>query len=161
MLRSFRRKIAFVVKYFRRNHFKNNNNFLENICRCLVHMKKLQKVKMQLSPESDDVRSPLPDSGEHVWPDLAKIAGFRPDSSEFGQIRSNLCHFGQIWPTSDHGQFRPEFGPPASGDGGRMSPNSGASNISEARCCRISVPPGFRQSDIKYACKDEEFNFGK
>jgi hypothetical protein len=30
---------------------------------------------MQLLPESGNVRSPLPDSGEHVWPDPAKIAG--------------------------------------------------------------------------------------
>jgi len=99
------------------------NNFLENIFRRLVRTKKLRKVKMQLSPESGNVRSPLPDSGEHVWPDLG--------------------HFGQIRSASDHGQILPEFGPPAFGDGGRMSPNSGADIISEAGCCRIPVPPGF------------------
>jgi hypothetical protein len=54
-------------------------------------MKKLQKKKMQLS-----------DSGEHVWPDQAKIAGFRPDSSRSVagsiQIQPNSDNFGQIWP---------------------------------------------------------------
>jgi hypothetical protein len=63
----------------------------------------------------------------------------------------------------------PESGPPASGDSGWMSPDSGAGNIPVTGCCRIPVQPGFRrptiagfwQSDIKRACKDEEFNFGK
>jgi hypothetical protein len=42
---------------------------------------------MQLSPESGNDRSPSPGPkfGEHVWPDQAKIAGFRQDTS--GQIR--------------------------------------------------------------------------
>jgi hypothetical protein len=42
---------------------------------------------MQMSPESGDDRSPSPESGEHVWPDPAKIAGFRQDTSGTGQIR--------------------------------------------------------------------------
>jgi hypothetical protein len=52
----------------------------------LVRKKKLRKVKMKLSPESGNDRSPSPESGEHVWPDLAKIAGFRQDTSGPGQI---------------------------------------------------------------------------
>jgi hypothetical protein len=62
-----------------------------------------------------------------------------------------------------------EYGPPASGDGGRMSPNSGAGSIHVAGCSQILVPPGFRQPtiagfrqlNIKCVCKDEEFNFKK
>jgi hypothetical protein len=50
-----------------------------------------------------------------------------------------------------------------------MSPDFGIGSILVAGCCRISVPPefrrptiaGFRQSNIKRACKNEEFNFGK
>jgi hypothetical protein len=50
-----------------------------------------------------------------------------------------------------------------------MSSDSGAGNIPVTGCCWISVPLGFqrptiaglRQSDIKRACNDEEFNFGK
>jgi hypothetical protein len=34
---------------------------------------------MQLSPESGNVRSPLPDSSEHVWPDPAESIQIRPD----------------------------------------------------------------------------------
>jgi hypothetical protein len=50
-----------------------------------------------------------------------------------------------------------------------MLPNFGAGSISVAGCYRIPVPlgfrrptiAGFRQSDIKRACNDKEFNFGK
>jgi hypothetical protein len=108
----------------------------------LVRTKKLQKKKMQLSPESGNVRLPLPDSGEHVWPDLAKIAGFRPDSSQSvagsrpffarsdqisDQIHPNPAGF---WPWPDSNQIRPESDPRASGDGGRMLPDFGALWIS-------------------------------
>jgi hypothetical protein len=53
----------------------------------LVRTKKLRKVKMQLSPESGNDQSTSPESGEHVWLDPAKIAGFRRDTSGPGQIR--------------------------------------------------------------------------
>jgi hypothetical protein len=53
----------------------------------LVRTKKLRKVKIQMLPESGDDRSPSPESGEHVSPDQAKIAGFRQDTSGPGQIR--------------------------------------------------------------------------
>jgi hypothetical protein len=72
----------------------------------LVRTKKLRKVKMQLSPESGNDRSTLPESGEHVWPDLAKIAGFRQDTSGPGQIRPDLGRTsGRI--RSDQAGFRP------------------------------------------------------
>jgi hypothetical protein len=48
---------------------------------------------MQMPPESGNVRSPLPDSDENVWPDLAR---FLPDSSGSSHIRSDPGHFGQI-----------------------------------------------------------------
>jgi hypothetical protein len=103
----------------------------------LVRRKKLQKVKMQLSPESGNVRSLLPDSGKHVWPDATKMAEFRQDSSRsvagsshirlnlghFGRIRSDSNHFGQIRPASNHGRI------PASDDGGGMSLDSSADII--------------------------------
>jgi hypothetical protein len=59
-------------------------------------MKKLRKVKMQLSQESGNVRSPSPDSGKHVWLNSAKIAGFQSDSSGFGWIPAILAKFGRI-----------------------------------------------------------------
>jgi hypothetical protein len=92
----------------------------------LVHTKKLRKVKMQL----------LPESGEHVWPDPAKIAGFRQETSGPGQIRpdpvilagsrqdqwpdpaGSVSGSGHIRPDSDHfGQIRPGQRP----DPGRIS----------------------------------------
>jgi hypothetical protein len=65
MLRLFRRKMVSIVMVSTKS-FKKNNNFLENIFRCLVCTKKLRKVKIQLSPESGNVGSPLPDFDEHV-----------------------------------------------------------------------------------------------
>jgi hypothetical protein len=67
---------------------------------------------MQLSPKFGNVRSLLPDTGEHVWPDLAKIAEFQPESSGSGQIWPDPGHFGQIgwingWIRSDPARFRP------------------------------------------------------
>jgi hypothetical protein len=67
--------------------------FFENIFRRLVCTKKLQKEKMQLSPESSNVQSSLPDSGEHIWSNPAKIAGFRSDSSGSGQIWPDPTRF--------------------------------------------------------------------
>jgi hypothetical protein len=48
--------------------------------------------------KSGNVRSPLPDSSEQVWLDLAKMAGFRPDSSRFDHTWSDPGHFDQILP---------------------------------------------------------------
>jgi hypothetical protein len=67
------------------------------------------------------------------------------------QILPNPGHFGQIrpdqWPNpsksdrirSDPAGFRLEYGPPASGDSGWMSLDSGASNIPVTGCCRNLV----------------------
>jgi len=71
------------------------------------------------------------------------------------QIQLDSRHFGQIWSASDHGQI------PATVAGCHRIPTAG--------CCRIPALPGFRkstiaefrQSDIKHACKDQEFNFEK
>jgi hypothetical protein len=41
--------------------------FLKIFSNVWLSQKKLRKAKMQLSYESGNVRSPLPDSGEHVW----------------------------------------------------------------------------------------------
>jgi hypothetical protein len=87
MLRLFRRKMIFVVKYFRRNYFfKKNKIFFKNIFWRLVRTKKLRNVKLQLSPEFGNVDRPLSDSGKHVLPNLAKMTGFQSDSSGSGQI---------------------------------------------------------------------------
>jgi hypothetical protein len=131
-----------VVKYFRRNHFQKNN-FLENLFRRLVRTKKLQKEKMQLSSESSNVQLPLSDSVEQVWPDSAKIAEFRPDSSESGRIPAILARSDRISGRingriqSDQAGFWPwpEFGPPAFRDDGRMSPDSGVCSFPVAGCC--------------------------
>jgi hypothetical protein len=68
-----------------------------------------------------------------------------PDSSRAPPL-------GQIWPASDHGR--------------NLVHRHSATMIG---CRRIPAPhefqrptlAGFRQSDIKCACKDEEFNFEK
>jgi hypothetical protein len=135
---------------------------------------------MQLSLESNNVRLPLPDSSEHVWPDFGRTppdpVGSRPfwpnptGSRPFWpdlvgtvagsiKIRPDSGQFGQIRPTSDHGRLPARFG--------RNLVRQYPATV--ARCCRIPVPPGFRrptiarfrQSNIKCACKDEEFNFEK
>lgn len=89
---------------------------------------------MQLSLESGNVRSLLSNSGKHVWPDPAKIGGFRPDSGS-GHIRLDPGHFGEIWPDQSRsgringqirpnsgyfGQIRSKSGQPASGNGDRI-----------------------------------------
>jgi len=78
-----------------------------------------------------------------IWQRPVAVAGFR---------RACLAGSGQIW--LDSGQILPESGLPASGHGGRMSPevlwwpDSGTGIILIAGCCRISVPPGFRRPII-------------
>jgi len=49
-------------------------------------------------PESGNVRSPLPDFGEKVWPDPAKMAGFRPKTFGSGRIRSYPAGSHPFWP---------------------------------------------------------------
>jgi hypothetical protein len=66
-----------------------------------------------------------------------------PDSAKSGQLLTIAA------------RFQVDSCLPESGDGGRMSPDSDASIIS------IAGRAGFRQSDMKCACKDEEFNFEK
>jgi hypothetical protein len=89
----------------------------------------------------------------------AIIAGIRQRPVAVAEFRrARLAGSRPFWPN-----------PTGTGDGGRMSPDSGACSIPVAGCCRIPVLPGFRrlttarfrQSDIKCACKDEEFNFEK
>jgi hypothetical protein len=53
---------------------------------------------MQLLLEFGNVRSPLPDSSEHVWPDPAKLL----DSGHFGQIRRDP---GRMSPDSGIGNI--------------------------------------------------------
>jgi hypothetical protein len=69
--------MVYVVKYFRR----------------LVRMKKLRKMKMQLSPKSGNVRSPLSDFGEHVWPDSSRAP---LDLVRSGRIPTILAKSGRI-----------------------------------------------------------------
>jgi hypothetical protein len=126
MLRLFHSKI-FSTKSF--------CEFLENIFRRLVRTKILRKAKMQLSPEFD-VWSPLLNSSEHVWPDLARL--FR--------IPAILAIFDQIKPNSS--QFRPKSSQLASGDGGRIPLDSGAVSTPEVGCCRILAPSRFRRPII-------------
>jgi hypothetical protein len=88
--------MVFVVKYFRRNQFQKKVIFLKIFFGIWFARKKLRKGKMQLSLESGNRDRPLPNFGEHVWPDLAKMAGFQQDSSGSCQIRPDSGHFGQI-----------------------------------------------------------------
>jgi hypothetical protein len=54
---------------------------------------------MQLSPESSNGDRPLPDSGEHVWPDSGRTP---PAPVRFGRIsdrvRSYPAGFRPFWP---------------------------------------------------------------
>jgi hypothetical protein len=64
--------------------------------RRLTLTKKLRNVKIKvkrLSPEFGNVRSPLPDFGEQVWLDLAKIAEFIN-----GWIRLDRAESRPFWP---------------------------------------------------------------
>jgi hypothetical protein len=167
-----------VVNNFDEIIFRKNDLF-KNIFWCLARTKKLRNAKIrvcQMSTDSGNVRSPIPDSDEQVWSDpvisgwilavlarsgrLLTMVGIRQysgrnlvrwhpatmarfwrqqdigdrmlldsgrnllDPAESGHIRLDPGCFGQIRPTSDHGRnpaiFRPESGPPASGDGGRI-----------------------------------------
>jgi len=107
---------------------------------------------------------------------LAGIRPFPPNPIRSNRITAILAGSGKIqsdaagfWPWPDSSQFLSESGSTAFGDGCRMSPNSGASNIPVAGCCRIPTLPEFRrptiaefrQSDIKCSCMEKEFNFGK
>jgi hypothetical protein len=129
---------------------------------------------MQLSPESGNVRSPLPDSREHVWPDSAKMVGFRLDSSGSGQARPNPGHFGQTRPDQLPDPSRPgliscrilpnptgfqPFWPNPVGSVARSSQNgripaSFDRNLvrrypaTVAECRRISAPSVFQWSDV-------------
>jgi hypothetical protein len=79
--------------------FSEKNDFFENIFRRLARTKKLRNAKIrvwQMMSKSGNVRSPLLDSGEQVWPDWAKMAGFQPDPSRFGRILDVLAKSGQI-----------------------------------------------------------------
>jgi len=68
------------------------------------------------------------------------VAGFRRES--LTGFRPDLGCFGQILPV-----------PTGIWSAGGRIPTTG--------CCLTPGPTGFRRSDIKRACKDEEFNFGK
>jgi hypothetical protein len=73
-----------VVKYFRRNHLKKKMIFLKIFSNVWLSQKKLRKAKMQLSYESGNVRSPLPDSGEHVPVNSGRTNGrILTDRAEF------------------------------------------------------------------------------
>jgi hypothetical protein len=50
----FGRKIFSIVKYFRRNHFLEKNDFPENIFRHLAHMKKITTTKNHQQPFVSD-----------------------------------------------------------------------------------------------------------
>jgi hypothetical protein len=104
----------------------------------------------QMLPESGNVRSPLPDSREKVWPD---------------QVISDRNLLDLALSMARSCKSRPEFGGrhPVSVDGFRRRQDTDDRMLSD------SGPVGFRrstiakfwQSDIKRACKKEEFNFGK
>jgi hypothetical protein len=101
-----------------------------------------------------------------IRPDPAVSRPFWPDPVRSCRILSILARSGRILTMVE---FRPESGLLASGYGGQMSPNFGAGSIPVAECYQISKPlgfrlptmAGFRQSNIKRVCKDEEYNFGK
>jgi hypothetical protein len=117
----------------------------------LVRTKKLRKVKMQLSPESDNDQSTSPECGEHVWPDPAKIAGFQQDTSGPGQIRSFWPDLGRISGRirSDQAGFRPFWPDPViSGRIPAILARSGRISVrirsNQAGFRPVSVHAGFR-----------------
>jgi hypothetical protein len=116
----------------------------------LARIKKLQNAKIkvwQMPQESGNVLSLLPDFSE--W----------PDPHRFGRISAVLARSGQLL-TMDEIWSAGIW---------RWWPDLGTGSILAIRCCQTPVPTGFRQStivefrqsDIKRACKNEEFNFGK
>jgi hypothetical protein len=138
----------------------------------LVRTKKLQKLKMQMSPESGNDRSLSPESGEHVWPNPAKIAGFRQDTSGPGQIRldpvilagsrqdqwpdpvrsgripaGSVVGSGHIRPDSGHfGQIRPDQCPDPVRSGRFLSMTGfRPDSAGIRRSCRMSPDSGCRR----------------
>jgi hypothetical protein len=126
-----------------------------------------------MPPEFDNVRSPLLDSSEQVWPDPTKME----DSSRILAVLARLVVGSiQIRLASDHGRNPEIFRPVSIGiwyvgiwRHGQMLPDSSTGKFLEIGCCRTLGPTGFQrptmaefwQSDIKRACKDKEFNFEK
>jgi hypothetical protein len=137
MLRLFRHKMVSVVKYFRRNHFMKNSISRKYFSTFGSH-KKITK-------------------SENATVAVVKFR--RTCLARFGHIRLDCSHFGQIRPVSYHGWIPARF----------------CWNLvlqhpaTVAGCRRIPVPLGFRrstiaefwQSDMKHACNDEKYNFGK
>lgn len=148
MLDLFRRKMIFVEKYFQKKWFSQKHFSVFGSHEKNYEMQKSKSGKCRQNPAV---------SGRH-W---------RIPASKFGQIRSDPGSFGLIQPASEHGQnlaiLWPESGSSSSGEGGRCR------WIPATGCCMTPVPTGFwrptitefRQSDIKCACKYEEFNFEK
>jgi hypothetical protein len=104
---------------------------------------------------------------------MAESCQSRSGSGHFGRIQPNKwldpSRFGQIRPASDHGRIPEGIWSAGLGDVGQISPDSDAGRFSVAGCCRIPASArfqlltiaGFRQLDIKHACKNEEYNFEK
>jgi hypothetical protein len=133
--------MVFVVKYFRRNQFQ----------------KKLFSRKYFLAfglQEKITKRENAVVAG--IWQRRPAVVGFRPDQWPgpviTGRISTILARSGQILP---------ESGLLASGDCGRMSPASGDGIIPVLSGSGQLTIAGFGQSDIKRACNNNEYNFGK
>jgi hypothetical protein len=162
MLHLFRRKMIYVVKYFRRNHFQEKKkgkkkDFLQNIFWRLARTKKLQNVKIrvwQMPPESGNVWSPLPDSGMTLPDPVISRRIWR-------QSRLDSSHFGQIRPASDHGRNPTIFRTVCDKNLVRRILATGCSRTSAPVGFRRSTIAEFRQSNIKRACNDKLFNFKK
>jgi hypothetical protein len=121
----------------------------------LVRTKKLREVILQLSPESSNVRSPLPDSVRTPL-DLVKSGRIQAIWAKSGRI-SGQIHLNpaglvagscQIRP--DSGQFQPESDPLAFGDGGRMLQDSGGRMLPDSSAAWILTTEHYQILAIGY-----------
>jgi hypothetical protein len=94
MLRLFQRKMIFVVKYFRRNHFFKKMIFLKIFFGVWLAQKNYERRKLEYGKCRRNPEHLVAIAGFR----RAGLAGFRPDSSGSGHIRADLGHFGQIRP---------------------------------------------------------------
>lgn len=158
MLCLFQNKMIFIVKKYLRNHFHKKWFSLKYFTAFDSYEKitKCENQSLATATGNGDVAV-----AEFRRAGLAGLLQIRSDPT--GLMAGSV----QIRPASNHSRnstrFRLDFSLPKSGDGGRMSPNSNVGRISvteRAGFRRLTIA-WLRQSDIKHACKDEEFNFRK
>lgn len=163
ILRLFRRKIVFIVKYFQRNHLKKKIIFSKIFFSIWYTRKnyKWRKCNCRQNPATFGCCCRIP----------AIMFGRIPVRSGRIPTRSvgSVAGYVKIRPTFDHGRIPTSFGRnlvrrhPATVAGCGWNVFQWPDVVGFQ--CRLDFRQltiaGFWQLDIKHACKDQEFNFAK